>query len=138
MRLMLSKLDKFKDFPPNCMQFRALCLEAVSGQNLPSLGQAFTEVRNWYFYNINQWSHPAVRFTAAKLPKEFWDTEDLYMAFQNFESIYSDVCFLIKQGHDVPYAELKKHQASKNLDYAKQQLQQIIKNLGIKVTPCQK
>lgn len=135
MRLMFSKVDKFQDFPPNCMQFRTLCLEAVSAQNLPSLAQAFTEARNWYFYNISQWSHPAVRFTAAKLAKKFWETEDLHEAFQKFAGIYSDVCFLIRQGHEVPYAELKKNQISKNPDYAKQQLQQIKKKLGFKVAP---
>lgn len=138
MRLILSKGDKFKDFPPNCMQFRGLCLEAINAQNLPSLAQAFNEARNWYFYNINQWSHPAVRFTAARLPKEFWDMEDLHQAFQDFGAIYSDVCFLIKQGHEVPYAQLKRMQASKNLDFAKQQLQEIKKNLGMKVAPCQR
>lgn len=138
MRLIISKEEKFKDFPPNCMQFRALCLESISSKNLPSLSQAFGEVRNWYFYNINQWSHPAVRFTAAKLPKEFWGIEDSHKAFQAFGSIYLDVCFLMKQGHEVPYAKLKRIQASKNLDYAKQQLQQIKRNLGVKVTSCQK
>lgn len=138
MRLILSSVDKFRDFPPNCMQFRSLCLEAVSALNLPSLSEAFTEVRNWYFYNINQWSHPAVRFTAAKLPMEFWEIENLNEAFQKFSSIYSDVCFLVRQGHEVPYAELKRNKASKNLDFAKQQLQQIKRNLGIKVKACQK
>lgn len=120
------------------MQFRSLCLEAVSALNLPSIGQAFTEARNWYFYNINQWSHPAVRFTAAKLTKSFWDTENLHKAFQQFSGIYSDVCFLIRQGHELPFAELKKNQESKNLDYAKQQLQKIKIHLGVRVGLCQK
>lgn len=130
---MLSKVDKFKDFPPNCMQFRTLCLEAISAESLPSLAQAFNETRNWYFYNINQWSHPAVRFTAAKLPREFWGMENLHQAFKTFSAIYSDVCFLVKQGHEIPYAELKRVPASKNLDLAKQQLQEIKKKLGMRV-----
>jgi hypothetical protein len=132
MRLILSSSDKYKEFPPNCLQFRGLCLESIGAKELPSIAKAWNEVWNWYCYNINHWSHLAVKYTASKLPVNFWEIESTHAAYKVFGSIYAEVCFLIKQGHQLPNIELNKIKSIPNPEIAKEQLKQIKKKLGIR------
>ena len=71
-RLMtLSPGDKFCDFPPNCLQFRALCLSFYSELGLPKVMDAYREIENRMYLTNVAWIHPAVEYTAAKLGSDF-------------------------------------------------------------------
>jgi hypothetical protein len=72
-RLMnLNQEGKFCEFPPNCMQFRALCLDYYNELNLPKVSEAYREVINKAYNPNSCWSHEVVKFTAQKLGPEFW------------------------------------------------------------------
>jgi len=102
-RLMaLSQGDKFCDFPPNCLQFRALCLGFYSDLRLPSVTEAHREVLNRAYLGQAPWSHPAVEYTAHGLGSDFLDMPNPAEAFAKFKDAYEQVCDLVKQGHSLP------------------------------------
>ena len=98
----LSMGDKFTDFPPNCLQFRALCLAFYEDLHLPSTIDAYREVRGRMYMNTIHYSHPVIKLTAQRLSIEFLDIEDVGKAYAIFKEAYESVCFLVKQGHPLP------------------------------------
>lgn len=94
--------SQFCNYPPNPLQFRALCLAYYEEQKLPGVGAAFDEIRQKASYGFVGWSHPVVKYTASKLTQEFLKIEDVNKAFTLFCPIYEKVCNLVKQGHQLP------------------------------------
>lgn len=102
-RLMtLSKGDKFCEFPPNCLQFRALCLGFYSELRMPKPAEAHREVLNRAYTTNPQWSHIVVKYTAKKLGYKFLEIINEGESFAVFKEAYEQVCHLVRQGHSVP------------------------------------
>ena len=102
-RLMsLSQGDKFCDFPPNCLQFRTLCLSFYGDLRLPSVSDAHREVVNRAYLTQSPWSHPAVQFTANRLGLKFLEMTNPAASFARFKAAYEQVCHLVRQGHPIP------------------------------------
>lgn len=102
-RLMALTLgEKFCEFPPNCLQFRALCLGFYNDLCLPTAANALREVLNSAYISNPQWSHPVVEYTAKKLGRTFLTIENEGASFQRFKDVYEQVCLLVRQGHPLP------------------------------------
>lgn len=102
-RLMnLSSGKQFCEYPPNALQFRALCLAFYEDLRLPAAQDAYREVKAKAFVTSENWSHPAVRYTAKRMGLEFLTAQDDAETFALFKKSYEKVCHLIKQGHSVP------------------------------------
>lgn len=132
-RLMSSSQgDKFCEFPPNCLQFRKLCLGFYSDLSLPSAAQAHREVLNRAYTSGPIWSHKVVKFTAKKLGDKFLDVVNEGESFAIFEKAYEQVCHLVRQGHQIP--EIKEEvmlPKPKSKDVATQHLKLMRQQLGI-------
>ena len=96
---------KFADFPPNCFQFRAVCLGFYEDLKLPKAGDAYREIKNRNYLRDCLWSHPVIKFIASKLPQNFLEIRDEKTAYALFERVYEEVCDLLKQGHELPEAK---------------------------------
>ncbi len=102
-RLMsLSYGKQFCEFPPNALQFRALCLGFYENLRLPTPFDAYQEIKSHAYLTSQNWSHPAVRFTAKKMGLNFLNEKDDAKTFSLFKKAYEQVCHLIKQGLEVP------------------------------------
>ncbi|EHL29714.1 MULTISPECIES: hypothetical protein [Legionella] len=102
-RLMsLSHGKQFCEFPPNALQFRALCLGFYENLRLPSASDAYREIKARAYVTSQNWSHPAVRFTAKRMGLKFLNEKDDANTFSIFKKAYEQVCHLIKQGLEVP------------------------------------
>lgn len=127
----LSAGDKFLEYPPNCLQFKALCLAFYEDLRLPKASDAYQEIRNKsYSKNIN-WSHAAVKFTAQRLSIDFLAIKQEAEAYALFKEVYGEVCHLVRQGHALP--EMKDRvMLPKTPDHelAKMHLQTIRQQLG--------
>lgn len=98
----LSSGDKFCDFAPNPLQFKALCLAFYEDLRLPSTIDAYREIRAKIDSDIVYFSHPVVKFTASKLNVDFLQMKDDAKAYAKFKQMYEQVCLLVKQGHELP------------------------------------
>lgn len=98
----LSAGDKFARFPPNCLEFKALCLDFYNALKLPKSGDVYLEIKNCAYKKNPRWSHPIVKFIAMRLPHDFLQIERDHEAFDLFTQAYNSVCNLIKQGHAIP------------------------------------
>ncbi len=94
--------SQFRDYPPNPLQFRALCLAFYEELTLPNVGAAFNEIQLNYTLDKHSWSHPVVQYTAQKMGGALMNIEHQQEAFGVFKPIYEQVCHLVKQGHDLP------------------------------------
>ena len=101
----LTNNGKFADFPPNCFQFRAVCLGFYEDLKLPKAGDAYREIKNRNYLRDCLWSHPVIKFIASQLPQNFLEIRDEMTAYALFEHIYEEVCDLLKQGHVLPEAK---------------------------------
>ena len=92
---------RFETWPPNCTQFRHLCLKgrAVS---LPTVHQAFNEARQNAYTATPIWSHPAVKFTVKYVGVDKVHSAQTHIAFQAFEKAYTKVCTRLSEGYAVP------------------------------------
>ena len=105
----------FIDFPPNCLQFRALCLSFYEELHLPTASEAYREIKRKYYSTGPYWSHQVVKYIAYQLPQDFLLIEQEQKAYALFEKLYSEVCDLVRQGHDIPEVcepKLLKHQTN--------------------------
>ena len=131
----VEKNSKFAEFPPNPLQFRALCLAFYEAMNLPGAGTAFDEVCMNRERNLSSWSHPVVAFTASRLTSEFWSITDINKAFELFTPLYTRVCELVKQGHELPETKpLKRVRQSGSRQVGQQHLMALKKHLETKAT----
>lgn len=95
----------FIEFPPNCLQFRALCLAFYEELNLPTASEAYREIKSKAYSSGQYWSHAVVKYIAYKLPGDFLLIEQEQRAYGIFEKLYQDVCDLVRQGHEIPEVE---------------------------------
>ena len=92
---------KFLEFPPNCLQFKALCVAFYEELRLPKVIDAYREVVRLGRDDKPRWSHPIIGFICKRMPDEFFKIEQESLAFSVFNDVYSQVCDLIKQGHEL-------------------------------------
>ena len=130
----LSAGTKFCDWPPNPLQFKALCEAYYENLRLPSPSVAYLEIKNKAYLTRQNWSNNIVKFMASRLPSDFLDIDDSAHAYALFKEAYEQVCSLVKQGHVIsetnhlhdPVMQLKKPQdisiAHRNLAAMKQRL----------------
>ena len=130
----LSAGTKFCDWPPNPLQFKALCKAYYEDLLIPSPGEAYLEIKNSQYLTRQAWSNNIVKFMASRLPSDFLKIEDGKRAYALFKAAYEQVCNLVKQGHAIseltdlhdPAMQLKKPQtlsvAQRHLAAMKQQL----------------
>jgi hypothetical protein len=131
-RLMsLSHGKQFCEFPPNALQFRALCLGFYEDLRLPLTSDAYREIRMKAYIKSDYWSHLAVRFTAHKLGQNFLNEKDDAKTYAVFKTAYEQVCHLVRQGLPVPEViEPLMVLPPKTPSIAKQHLNQIRQMLG--------
>lgn len=101
----LSAGDRFCEFPPNCLQFKALCLVYYEELNLPKVHDAYREIKNFWDSNTGYYSHPVVSFIARRLPENFLAIEQEQVAYALFKRVYEQVTGLVRQGHAIPDAK---------------------------------
>ena len=101
----LTNNGKFAEFPPNCFQFRAVCLGFYEDLKLPKAIDAYREIKNRDYLRNSSWSHPVIKFIGSQLPQNFLEIRDEKTAYAVFERIYREVCDLLKQGHVLPEAK---------------------------------
>jgi hypothetical protein len=101
----LSCGDKFCEFAPNSLQFKAICLAFYEDLRLPSAIDAYREIRSKMNSDILHFSHAVIKFTASKLTVEFLKKEDTAKTYAEFKEAYEKVCLLVKQGHALPPME---------------------------------
>lgn len=93
--------ERFETWPPNCTQFRHLCLKRRK-KELPSVHQAFNEARHNLTFSAASWSHSAVKFTVKHLGVDVVNAARADFAFAAFKELYVKVCERIGQGFEVP------------------------------------
>ena len=132
-RLMnLSHGKQFCDFPPNPLQFKALCLGFYEQLRLPKASDAYREIKSRTYITSQNWSHPVVKYTAKRLGKNFLETDDDSQTYAQFKQVYEQVCHLVKQGHDVPEIKEPVSFIEKNpMNTAKTHLNQMRQLLGV-------
>ncbi|HHS8316172.1 TPA: hypothetical protein ACTUNV_002625 [Legionella pneumophila] len=95
---------RFETWPPNCTQFRHLCLSRLnqSEQTIPTVNKAFNEAMMNLYRSKPKWSHAAVKFTVkcVGVKKIYLEREDL--AFKAFKNVYQKVLAKVLEGHQVP------------------------------------
>ena len=94
--------DAFCEYPPNPMQFRKLCLAFYGELRLPSVSDAYNEIKRRAYTTTPHWSHKAVKFTAKKLSDGFLAIEDEREAYILFKKTYAKVCHLARMGLEIP------------------------------------
>lgn len=129
----LTNNAKYAEFPPNCLEFKALCMGFYEDLKLPKASNAYREIKNQAYFSNAQWSHPVIRYISSKLPDDFLEIRNEKDAYQIFEHIYEEVCSLVKQGHPIPEIKkdfkLVKHQ---NREIGRFYIQEMKKILGSK------
>lgn len=93
---------RFETWPPNCTQFRHLCLNRPEVAGLPSVHKAFKEAQYNVNFSVKTWSHPAVKFTVKQLGAENVNAARVDLAFAQFSALYTKVCERIREGNLVP------------------------------------
>ena len=129
-RLMrLSNNHKFTEFPPNCLEFRKLCIDYHDTLRLPKVDDAFQEIRMAYQYRTHVFSHPVVRYTAYRLGDLI--ESDVLMDYKRFKTIFEHVCMLVKQGHAVPNIDDRRTIIDINKEVGRAHLASIKQLLGV-------
>jgi len=98
----LSAGQKFCEFPPNCLQFKSLCLAFYDDLRLPKVHDAYREIKSRAYGIDSRWSHAVVKYTAMRLPQDFYAIEQEHIAYDLFKAAFKQVCSLVKQGHPIP------------------------------------
>lgn len=126
----LSAGDRFCEFPPNCLQFKALCLSFYQDMKLPKVHEAYREIKNRSYTNA-PYSHKLVKFIAYRLPADFLAIEPESVAYALFKKVYEQVSQLVKQGHAIPEVmDTLKRPSPSNPAVAKTHLSQLKRLLG--------
>lgn len=118
---------RFETWPPNCIEFRHLCIKRRK-KELPSVHKAFNEARSNLNFSTITWSHPAVKFTVKHLGVDVVNAARADIAFAQFSTLYAKVCERILEGFEVPYVadeELVIHRKTTGKDIPR--LSQLIK-----------
>lgn len=132
--LALKKGDAFCKYPPNCLDFRALCLGFYSELRLPTPSQAHREILNRAYVSNPNWSHVVVKFTAQRLGDDFLNIENEGESFAVFKIVYEQACHLVRQGYQI--SEIKEQvllPKPQSTEIAKKNLRAIHQLLGTAV-----
>lgn len=97
----LSGNGKFAEFPPNCLQFKALCMAFYEELGLPNKRDAYRDIMNSVYIENPRWSHALIKFIANRLPDNFFLIEHKLISDRIFKEVYEQVCDLVKQGHEL-------------------------------------
>ena len=128
----LSGNGKFAEYPPNCLQFKALCMAFYDDLKLPKASDAYWEFKNSVRKAIPRWSHPVIEFVAKKMPFDFFSIDHDGIAYSVFKEKYEQVCHLIQQGHDLPKIDAPHRiKPARNLEVGKGYLNQIKQHIGV-------
>lgn len=124
---------KFSEFPPNSLQFKALCLAFYDEDiRLPSLNKTMDEICEFVDTGCTHFSHPIVRYIASKLDDNFYmhARERRYYACRNaLQKVYETSCHILRQGFELPEVTLISRAVKKaSPEFARKHLQ-IIQNL---------
>ena len=123
--------NKFSEFPPNCLQFRGLCLAYYEELKLPRAMDAYREIKGREFKSNARWSHGIVKYIASKLPANFLTIHQEHEAYAMFDEIYKRVCHVLRQGHALPEtSEPLMFKKNSNPAVAKSYLNQMKQRLG--------
>jgi len=93
---------RFETWPPNCTQFRHLCLTGLKTLGVPSVHSAFREAQHNYNLGSSNWSHCAVKLTVKILTHEVVNDGHTAEAFRRFSGVYEQVCAQIAAGIQLP------------------------------------
>lgn len=127
----LSGEGRFIEYPPNCLQFKALCMSFYNNLNLPKPTTAYREIKNSIYKNSIHWSHPLIEYIAKKLPDHFFEIKYEIEAYDIFKKLYEQVSQLVEQGHEIPKIEKPQRvPATRNPEVARVHLKQIKQRLG--------
>lgn len=128
----LSGNGKFAEFPPNCLQFKALCEDFYQELRLPSTAEAYRETIASERREPPHWSHLVVQYTASRLPQEFWAIENAGESWAIFDEAYNKVCNLVRQGNPLPMQNMPpRTEKIRNPSIALSHLQQMRRHLGV-------
>lgn len=128
----LSGNGKFTEYPPNCLQFKALCMAFYTDLGLPKPSIAYREIKNSVYKAIPVWSHPLIEFIAKKLPDDFYKIEQESVAYSLFKEIYEQVSQLVQQGHEIPKIQKKQRvEPTRSPEVARAYLNQIKQHIGV-------
>jgi hypothetical protein len=128
----LSGNGKFTEYPPNCLQFKALCMAFYDDLGLPKPLIAYREIKNSVYKTISGWSHPLIEFIAKKLPDNFFKIEQESVAYGLFKEIYEQVSQLVQQGHEIPKTQAPQRvRPTRNPEVARAYLNQIKQHIGV-------
>ena len=94
--------ERFETWPPNCTQFRKLCLSHAGYNVLPTVHKAWHEAHSNMKSRYPIWSHAAVKFTVKCLSVDALVAARTDIAFAKFQHIYERVCKHVQQGQIVP------------------------------------
>lgn len=127
----LSGNGKFAEYPPNCLQFKALCMAFYDDLKLPKASDAYWEFKNSVRKTIPRWSHPAIEFVAKKMPFDFFSIDHDGIAYSVFKEKYEQVCHLIQQGHELPKIDAPHRiKPARNIEVGEGYLNQIKQHIG--------
>lgn len=103
---------RFETWPPNCTQFRHLCLSHLKAEELPNVHRAFDEIRDKLSSTKPDWSkmHRAILFTVAQLGVESLSDARVDRAWAAFSEMYERVCQGIMKGKQLPEVDDEKLQ----------------------------
>lgn len=95
---------RFETWPPNCTQFRHLCLAKPVSASFPSVHDAYREAREnlWHKGEVRSWSHPAIKFTIKQVTIPVVTDDRQHIAYPAFRMCYELVCKRISEGGLVP------------------------------------
>lgn len=97
---------KFAEFPPNAMQFKALCLAFYDEDiKLPSITRTFDEICDFVNSGSMHFSHPIVKYIASKMDENFYQhaRDRRYHACKDsLQQVYDAACYVLRQGFELP------------------------------------
>lgn len=122
---------KFAEYPPNSLQFKALCMAFYNDLELPKPSVAYMEIKNSAYKTMPAWSHPLIAFIAKKLPDNFFKLDQESVAYGLFKELYEQASELVKQGHEIPKIQVQQRtRPTRNPEVARAYLNQMKQHIG--------
>lgn len=126
---------KFSEFPPNAMQFRALCLAYYDEEiKLPSINKTMDEICEFVNTGSMHFSHPIIKYIASKLDDNFYihaRERRYYACREALQKVYEVACHVLRQGFELPEVILKSRAFKKTPpEVARNHLQHIRNLIG--------
>ena len=97
----LVESDRHREFPPNPMTFRALCLPTSEELGLPANGAAFWQATHWSQLPPDK-KHPAVLMAMRSMDQAAFRRMDSNQAEKTFMAAWSAVIERVMAGESLP------------------------------------